>query len=276
MRLLRVLVVDDEAPARALLRSLLQAEAHVAVVGEAEDGEEAVRLIRCASPDLVLLDVQLPELDGFEVIEAIGVDAMPAVVFVTAYDRHALRAFDVHALDYLVKPYSRDQLRRALERARAFCGHATSTGRRGRLLALLEELRPRAAQPARFAVRGDGRVLFLDVESIDWIEAAGKSLRLHVGKTTYSTPGALAAVERQLDRARFRRLHRSAIVNVRRIREVQPWFKKDFLLVLADGTRLRCGRAYRDEVRALLDDAVQPRNGGPPEVPSTRAGSGAD
>jgi len=243
---IRALVVDDEPPARDLLRSLLGRLPDITVVGEAGDGREAVSAIETLRPDLVFLDVQMPELDGFSVIEEIGPDRMPAVVFVTAYDRYALRAFEVHALDFLLKPYDQKRLAAAVR-------HATERGvMTAQLKALLRELR--TAGGSRLSIKSDGRVRFLDTEAIDWIEADDKVVRIHAGKEVHLMRTTLSSVGRQLDTATFVRIHRSTIVNAKRIREIQPWFHNDYVVIMADGTKLMTGRAYRTALKHLIGD----------------------
>jgi len=251
---LRVVVADDEPLGRQRLVRLLQAEPDTDVVAACADGEEAVEAIREHAPDLVLLDIQMPRLDGFEVVAALGQAQQPAVIFVTAHDQYAVRAFEVHAFDYLLKPVDQDRLREAM-------GWALSAARRGpqgsstrRVLALLEELnaRDRARGRDRLVVRTPERAIFLRTETIDWIEAAGKFVHLHVGRTTHALRESMAELEQELDPARFLRISRSVIVNLERIQEVQPWFQGDYVLILADGTRLTSTRGYRENMRRLL------------------------
>lgn len=253
----RVLVVDDEPLAREHLRALLAARTDVTVVGECGDGASAVARIRAASPDLVLLDVQMPEGGGFDVVRAVGVERMPAVIFVTAYDQHALAAFDVHAVDYLLKPVQRARFARAIDRVvrqlRPAGDIPRAPGREGRTLArameAFEVARPGAD---RLAVRHGERMLYLRMQDIDWIEAADDVARLHVGKQVLEHRITLSQLEQRLPVRTFVRVHRSAIVNVERIREFHPWFQGDWIIVLADGTRIQTGRSYRQRVRELI------------------------
>ncbi len=251
---LRVVVADDEPIGRQRLTRLLQAEPETEVVAACADGEEAVEAIREHTPDLVLLDIQMPRLDGFEVVAALGQAHQPAVIFVTAHDQYAVRAFEVHAFDYLLKPVDQDRLREAM-------GWALATTRRGpqgsstrRVLALLEELnaRDRARGRDRLVVRTPERAIFLRTETIDWIEAAGKFVHLHVGRVAHALRESMAELEQELDPARFLRISRSVIVNLDRIQEVQPWFQGDYVLILTDGTRLTSTRGYRENMRRLL------------------------
>lgn len=250
---MRVLVVDDEPLARAHLTALLEEAGGVEVVGECGDGREAVRLIVRDSPDLVFLDVQMPELDGFGVLQAIGADRMPPVIFVTAYDEYAMQAFDVAALAYLLKPIARERLAVALDRARILV-RAGSTGdivtRLGTLLEKLDAAEPRAG---RIPLKVDGRLIFVGVDEIDWVEADDNHVKVHAGQRTHPVRSTMAGFERRLPAGRFLRVHRSAIVNVRRIVEVQPWFAGDYVFILAGGLRITSGRSYRENIREFME-----------------------
>lgn len=253
MERVRTLVVDDEPMARAHLRSLLDARGDIVVVGEAGDGNSAVELIRQLGPELVLLDVQMPELNGFEVVRSVGVERMPAVVFVTAYDQHALAAFEVHALDYILKPVNRTRFKLAMDRVVNLV-RAGALGPGSHSLArLLDELATMRSGAPRLAVKAGDRVLYLKVSEIDWIEAADDSVRIHIGRQVYEHRATMAELEERLRGSAFLRIHRSTLVNVERIREFQPWFQGDWIVVLADGTRLRSGKRYRQRIKALLE-----------------------
>jgi two-component system LytT family response regulator len=249
---IRALIVDDEPPGRARLRDLLAAEADVEVVGECADGTEAVTAVRDLRPDLLFLDVQMPGLDGFGVLEALGRECPPAVIFVTAHDRYALRAFDVHALDYLLKPFDRQRFQKALGRARTQLAGAGGPAARERLLALLEEVRPAPKPLERLALKTAGRITFLKADEIDWIEAAGNYVRLHAGGEAHLLRETMSRLEGRLDAARFVRIHRSTIVQLDRIRELQPWFHGDYRVRLRDGTELTLSRGYRPKLQELL------------------------
>ena len=252
-RRVRALLVDDEPLARAHLRTLLSERADVEIIGECGDGLSAVKRIRAELPDLVLLDIQMPELDGLGVVRELGLDRLPAIIFVTAYDEHALEAFDVHAVDYLLKPVDRARFTRALDRAIASVRASVADDREEKLARLLEQLDDASEPLERIAVKSDGRITFVRVADIDWIEAADDYVRLHVGKTAYLQRDTLTRMERRLPQSRFLRIHRSIIVNVERIRELQPWFQGDWVVRLADGTSLHSGKSYRENLRALLD-----------------------
>jgi two-component system LytT family response regulator len=248
---IRALVVDDEPVARSHLRALLEDRGDVQVVDECGDGRTAVEKIRALGPDLVLLDVQMPELDGLGVVRAIGPERMPPVVFVTAHDQHAVDAFEVHALDYVLKPVHRARFNGAIDRVIGLIRSGSAVNRGRPLAEALERLSPPGSE--RLAIRSGERVLYLRVADIDWIEAADDLVRLHVGKTVHEHRATMAQLEQRLPASRFIRIHRSTIVNIERIREFQPWFQGDWILVLADGTRLQSGKSYRKRVRELMD-----------------------
>ena len=252
---LRVLVVDDEPLARDCIRIALHRRDDVAVVGECATGEEAVEAIAALAPDLVLLDVQMPGVDGFGVVQRVGAERMPPVVFVTAYDQHALRAFRVHALDYVLKPFDDARLGQVVEYARARRAARRDEALGRRLGALLADLhaggdaprddapRDDAQHATRFCVSDGGRMRFVAAASVDWIDVDGNYVCLHAGGERYRIRATLAAVAERLDPRRFVRIHRSTIVNADRVQEVQPWFGGDYVAILRDGQRLRVSRS---------------------------------
>jgi len=244
------LIVDDEPLAREGLRLLLAEDPDFAPVAEARDGREAVAALAAAPPDLVFLDVQMPEMDGFAVVRAVGVDRMPAVVFVTAHDRFALHAFEINAIDYVLKPVTRDRFAQALARAKARLA-ARSIGDARPILGLLEMLAARGRHVKRLAVRSAGKTTFLDVDDIDWIEAAENYVQLHVGKASHLLHVTMNALEKSLDPATFVRIHRSTIVRIARIAELVSAQHGEHVIVLHGGTRLRSGRSYADRLKAL-------------------------
>ncbi len=248
---MRTLIVDDEPLARTALLRLLNREREISVVGESADGESAVQAIRDLQPDLVFLDVQMPEMDGFQVVECIGAGQMPATIFVTAFDRYAIRAFDANAVDYLLKPFLPDRLTRAISRARdRYQGrHDQETAQR--LFRLLAGRYP-SDYAQRLPVTSNGRIVFVPVAAIDWIEAEGNYARIHVAAQTHEIRQTLQTLMEKLDPREFVRIHRSTIVNVRRIREVQPWFRGSHIVVLQSGEQLRMSRYQRDAVERLL------------------------
>jgi two-component system LytT family response regulator len=253
---IRTLIVDDEPLARQRVLRLLREEPDVEVIGEAGDGGEAVAAIRADKPDLVFLDVQMPVLDGFGVLEALGEDDLPAVIFVTAYDRFALRAFEYNALDYLLKPFDRERFRKALERARAHLGRARDREETHQLLGAAAEYKSGGAVLERLVIKSSGRVFFLRVEEIDWIEAAGNYVRLHVGKEAHLLRDTMSSLEARLDAKRFLRIHRSTIANIECIQELQPLFHGDYVVILRDGTQLNLSRGYRQRLNEVFGKGV--------------------
>ena len=251
--MIRALIADDEAPARRKLRGLLERESDFEVAGEARDGVEAVEAIRAGAPDVVFLDIQMPRLDGFGVILEVGVEAMPLVVFVTAYDEHALKAFEVHALDYLLKPFAPSRFERLLERVRRQLEPAASGDLAQRIESLLTAVRPAPEYPRRILVdKDEGRQVLLAVEEIDRIRAEGNYLVFVSQGTEHRRRGTLRDLEDRLDPARFLRLNRSEIVRLEAIREVQPWFHGDARVVLHDGTILTWSRRYRAKAEGMF------------------------
>lgn len=246
---IRALVVDDEPLARRRLRRLLRAAPGFAVVGECGDGAAAVDAIARLAPDVVLLDVAMPGMNGLDVLEAIkgGADRRPEIVFVTAYDRYAVRAFDHHAVDYLLKPVTPERFQEALGRVRARLEDRRGDARAlsARLAALVAELR---GGGERFFVRQRGSGIFVREDEVEWIEASRNYVRLHVGTTAHVLRSTLRAIERRLDGHRFRRISRSALVNLDRVKELQPWFHGDGVVILRSGKRLTLSRRYRDNL----------------------------
>jgi two-component system LytT family response regulator len=268
---IRTLVVDDEPLAREGMLSLLGSDPEIEVVGSCADGKEALAAVRRLQPSLLLLDVQMPEMDGFAVLEALG-EASPVVVFVTAYDQYALRAFEMHALDYLLKPFDDERFDKAMKRAKTQVRqeHADSLSRR--LLAMLETYRgggtpgapgapglddeldklPQGSYLTRLAIRSSGRVVFLKIEEIDWIGAADYYVELHAGGKAHLLREPMARLEEKLDPKRFLRIHRSAIINVDRVREVRTSALGERFVLLADGTKLKLSRSRRDKLQVLM------------------------
>jgi two-component system LytT family response regulator len=248
----RVLIADDEPLARERLRMLLATEDWVDVAAECATGAEAVAAIQKLKPDLVFLDVQMPGASGFDVIDSVGVDRMPPVVFVTAYDRYALRAFDVHALDYLLKPFDRERFQQALSRARQHLERRDAGELQRRLLELVQDLRSSPQRPERFVIKTGGRVFFVRTDEIDWIEAAGNYVKLHVGSEAHLLRQTMNALEAQLDPDHFFRIHRCHIVNIERVKELQPWFNGEYVVFLRSGARLTLSRGYREKLQDRL------------------------
>jgi two-component system LytT family response regulator len=235
---IRTLIVDDEPLARRGVRSFLADETDVEVVGECGDGAEAVKLIGQLRPHLVFLDVQMPRLNGFKVLEALPADQMPVVIFTTAHDEHAIRAFEVSAVDYLLKPFKPARFKKALQRAREQLRARTNTGADPQLTALLANLKSNAAGGLRILVKSPDRILFLQAAEIDHIEAAGNYLVLHTAKERHVVRDTMTEMEARLASAGFMRLNRSTIVNLDRIRELQPMAAGEFCVILKTGVRL--------------------------------------
>jgi two-component system LytT family response regulator len=250
--MIRTVIVDDEPLARQRLRHLLREERDFDVVAEAADGPEAVEVIRRERPDLVFLDVQMPEMDGFEVIREIGAAQFPAVVFVTAFEQYAVGAFDVNAVDYLLKPLTRERLAAAVARVRARAQQPGDGGER--LEKLLGELERRPTYLERLLVRAGGRIVVVKLADLDWVDGAGNYLKLHCGKNVYLLRHTLGGLEGRLDPRRFLRIHRSTIVNVDRVAELQTSSSGDYVLVLEDGTRLPMSRGYRHQLDVLAGE----------------------
>jgi two-component system LytT family response regulator len=252
MTKIRTLIVDDEPVARARVLALLGEEPDIEVVGECVSGQQAVSAIADTAPDLIFLDVQMPEMDGFELARALGPDRMPAVVFVTAFDQYALRAFEIHALDYLLKPFSAQRFKSALSHARDQLAQRQATTLGRQLLAWLPDIRRRDASADRLVVKSSGRVYFVRTADIDWCEAAGNYVCLHVGPQSHLLRETMNQLESDLDPHQFVRIHRCTIVNVDRIQELRSSFGGEHVVLLRSGTRLTLSRGYRDTLQARL------------------------
>ena len=251
---LRVLLVDDEPLVRQGIRDFLEGEPNLVIVGECGNGLEALETIAREPVDLVFLDIQMPELDGIGLAAALTAQDGPAVVFVTAYSEHALRAFEVNAVDYVLKPFDRERFRAALDRARTRLAAGERAELTGRLAAVLAELERSRGYAQRILVRSDGRIRLVPVGEVDWIEAADNYVRLHAGPERHLVRETMAAMEARLDPSRFARIHRSTIVNLARIRELQPTFNGEYVVLLHTGAKLTLSRGYRDALRARLGD----------------------
>jgi two-component system LytT family response regulator len=248
MEKIKVVTVDDEPLARGRLRTLLQHDPEVDLVAECVDGYEAVSSIRKLRPDLVFLDIQMPEKDGFKVVEEIGVEIMPVVIFVTAYDEYALRAFQVCGLDYLLKPFDQSRFEQTLQRAKTQIASARRGDVQRRMLSLLEEWKARSSYLERIVIKTGGRLFFLKTSEVDWIKVEGNYVRFHVGKSNYLLRETLNHLETQLDPEKFLRIHRSAMVNIDRVKEIQQMFHGEHRVVLKDGTELTLSRSYREKL----------------------------
>jgi two-component system LytT family response regulator len=243
---IRALIVDDEPLARQSVRRFLKAQPDVQIVGECGDGKSAVAAIRNHSPDLVFLDIQMPEMDGFAVLHNVGIERMPAIVFVTAYDQYAVRAFEENVLDYLLKPFGKARFERALARVRERISRPGGRDEVQRILRAMESIAERRTCLDRVPVLENGRIVYIRVEDVEWIEAAGNYARLHVGARRHDVRETLTALEGKLDPDQFVRIHRSTIVNLRHVQEVHPWFHGYHLVVLDNGQKLRMSRYQRE------------------------------
>jgi len=256
---IRVVVVDDETPARSRLMELLEKQPDFQVVGVGRSGEEAVQLIRSESPDLVFLDVQMPGLDGFAVLREVTPQCAPLTIFVTAYDKYAIKAFEAHALDYLLKPYSDERFESALQRAREQIRTQTAGELSMRLVRLLDDtggLAEGSGYLERIAIKSGGRVIFLEVRDIDWIEAAGVYVYLHVAQKAHLYRATVGQLQERLDPKNFVRVHRSTIINTDRILELKPRTHGDYGIILKDRTELTLSRGYRSQLESWLRQSL--------------------
>jgi two-component system LytT family response regulator len=251
---IRTIIADDERLARQKLRLLLQSEDALTVLADCRDGKQTVAAVRAHKPDLLFLDIRMPQLDGFQVLANIPAAAMPVVVFTTAYDQYAIKAFEANALDYLLKPFDQKRLHRAVERARAQLAKSHDQTVAGKLLS---DLLARAKSPAplsgRLLIKSAGRLVILDLNDIDWIEAAANYVKLNVGHTSYLLRESIGRVADRLDADRFARIHRSTIVNVSKLQELQPCDGGEFIAILKSGKTLSCSRGYRPQMQRLID-----------------------
>jgi len=246
----RTLIVDDETLARERLRQLLQDEPEIELLGECADGTEAVEVIQRQSPDLIFLDIQMPELDGFGVLQAMTSTPAPVVVFVTAHDKFALRAFEVHAADYLLKPFDRERFKKALARALDRVKHLEGAAQQAQA-AVLAELKPPSRPLERLAVKTSGKVIFVKLEDVDYIESAHNYVEVHVDKQSHLLRETLNSIEARLPAEKFVRISRSVIVHIERVKELQPLFYGEYAVTLHNGTRLTLSRRYRDRLERL-------------------------
>ncbi|MBV9181163.1 MAG: response regulator transcription factor [Acidobacteria bacterium] len=250
---MRVIIADDEPLARNKMRVMLKTEQGVQVLAECQNGAETVQALRAYKPDLLFLDIRMPDLDGFEVLSEMPQSEMPIVVFTTGYDKHAVRAFEAQALDYLLKPFDQERLHQAVERARAELLKTKDREAAQHILRYLSETGMQFASGRRLIVKTGGRVLFLSFDEIDWVEAAANYVRIYVGKQAYLLRKGIGEIAERLDPVQFIRIHRSAIVNVQKIKELQPVNSGEYIVVLKDGKELPCSRGYRSGLQELVD-----------------------
>jgi two-component system LytT family response regulator len=246
---IRARIVDDEPLAREWVRSAIAEDPELEVMGECGDGFEAAEAIRRLKPDLVFLDVQMPGLDGFGVLEALTPEEIPAVVFVTAFDQYAVRAFEAQAVDYLMKPFSKERVEEAVRRVRELVKGKSLEDFRESISRIVEKIRRDRSFPEWVLLKSDGKNVFVKVKDIDWIESSRNNVRIHVGTTLYLLHETTSAIASRLDPKKFLRIHRSAIVNIERIKELHPWFNGDYAVILRDGTQLTLSSSYRDRLK---------------------------
>jgi len=243
--------VDDESLARERIREMLEGDPEIEIVGDCANGKEAIQAISKLKPDLIFLDVEMPGIDGFQVLQSLETAEMPVVIFVTAYDQYAVRAFDTFALDYLLKPFDRERFERSVRRAKTQL-LKISDSMNERILSALEQIKTRPVHLERLVIKMNGHVFFIKAAEIDWLEAEGNYVRLHSGKESYLLRDTISALEAQLDPKQFLRVHRSAIVNIDRIQELQPWFHGEYRIILREGVQLTLSRSYREKLHELL------------------------
>jgi two-component system, LytTR family, response regulator len=248
---LQAIIVDDEAPARDRVRDLLARETDIAIAAECANGREAIAAVDSCQPDLLFLDIQMPQVNGFDVLRALPAERLPAVIFTTAYDQHALQAFEVHALDYLLKPFKAARFQAALQRAREHLQKRSAGDTDTRLLALLERFRTTQTYATRFVIKTASRVVIVKASEIDWIESAANYALLHLGDKTHLLRETMRSLEEQLSPAQFVRISRSAIVNIERIKELQPMMKGEYVVILHNGKQLTMTRGIRELQQAL-------------------------
>lgn len=253
---IRVLVIDDEPLARNMIRELLECDSRVEILMDCANGRQAVEAIAKLSPDVVFLDIQMPELGGFEVLESLDRKRMPYVIFATAYDQYAVRAFEVHAFDYLLKPFDKERFDIAWNRAKAQIKQDRDDHRDQHILALLEELKTGPRYLERLVIKSGGRVFFLDVKDIHCIEAEGNYVLVHDGIKNYLLRETISGLQTQLDPKQFLRIHRSAIVKLDKIKELQPWFHGEYRVILEKGKQLTLSRNYRSNLQQALGNAL--------------------
>ncbi|MCP4723840.1 MAG: response regulator [bacterium] len=246
------MVVDDEPLARDRIRDLLEDETEFDVIGESCNGLEAVKHITEKQPDLIFLDVQMPEMDGFEVLDTIYKENMPHVIFITAYDQYALRAFEVHALDYLLKPFDQKRFKKSIIRAKEQIDQIKNNTITTRFKELLHELKTSQKFLERLVIKSEGRIFFVKTEEISWIEAAGNYVTVHVNGEEHLIRDTMNCMERKLDPEKFIRIHRSRIVNIEHIKEIQPFYNGENLIILNSGTELTLSRKYREKLKELF------------------------
>lgn len=254
MEKIRVLIVDDEPLAREGIQMRLKSEPDIEVISECKNGREAISVIQREVPDLVFLDIQMPRMSGFDIIEAVGIKRMPRVIFVTAYDEHALRAFEVHALDYLLKPIDGERFSATLARARDQIRGKNLDVIAEQMQKMMATIKGEKEYIEHLSIKATGRIVFLAVDDIDWIEAADNYVQIHSGRESHLLHTTMSNLESRLASNKFLRIHRSTIINIKRIKELHPMFHGEYKVILNDGTQLTSGRSYKDNLQRLLNN----------------------
>jgi len=253
---IRTLIIDDEPLARKRLAGLLKEHSEFSIIGECSNGLDAVAAIQSHTPDVVFLDMQMPDLDGLGVLQQLGTENLPVIIFVTAYDTYAVKAFEVHAVDYLLKPFDDERFEQTIAYVKLHLRRKVADDLGSRLTALYHDLasqrQPATSPTERIPIKSAGRVFFLNTSDIDWLEAEGNYVSLHAGKASHLVRDTMSVMEAKLDSKKFLRIHRSVIVNTLRIKEMQPWSHGEYVLILQDGTRLTSSRNYADNLNKLL------------------------
>jgi two-component system LytT family response regulator len=251
-RAIRVLIVDDEVLARERVRDLLSRHTDIHIIGECANGDEAATVLQHISADIMFLDVQMPEADGFEAIEAIPPARLPYIIFISAFDHYAVRAFELNALDYLLKPFDRERFEKTLTRARTAINSRKDESLGDRLISVLETVKTNPSHLERLIVKNNGHVCFVKAEEIDWIEAEGNYVRLHTARESHLLRETISALENCLDPKKFLRVHRSTIINIDRVKEMQSWFHGEYRIIMQSGAELMLSRNYRDRLNEFL------------------------
>jgi two-component system LytT family response regulator len=272
---IRTIIVEDESIAREKLRLLLESEADVEIISECSNGQQGIATVRAQKPDLLFLDVHMPDLDGFEVLARSHRGDMPCVVFTTAFDKYALRAFEEHALDYLLKPFDQQRLHATMERVRKELRRFSDSALTNRMLDRVAGANKEAYSSERLVIKTQGRVVFLELDQIDWVDAEANYVRLYVGKESYLVRNCIGHISEQLESRNFVRIHRSTIVNVSRIKELHPVNSAEYLVVLKSGKQLSCSRGYRGELKRLIDQDSLSLSKGPLLDGSTETAEGS-
>ncbi len=249
---IRVLIADDEPLARERVRRFLESDPEIEIRGECGNGLETVAALEELRPDLVFLDIQMPELDGFGVIQCVGVERMPAIVFVTAYDQYAVKAFEAHALDYLLKPFSRERFRQSLAWAKEVIAKGQSQSLNQRVMDFLRDYKPAPRYLERIIVKSAGRIQLLKTGEADWFQAAGNYVEIHARAQTHLIRETMNHLETRLDPARFQRIHRCTMVNLDRVQEIHTYFNNEYVVILKDGTKLTMSRKYKEKLSSLF------------------------